>query len=47
MKAILYSYIFNLIEELLIYSNKNNKTTFTVINIEKFKRQKREIKLFI
>ena len=36
----LYSYIFNLIEELLIYSNKNNKTTFTVINIEKFKRQK-------
>lgn len=40
----LYSYVFNLLEQLLIYSNNNNNTTFSVINIDKFKRIKKDKK---
>ena len=40
----LYSYIVNLVENLLIYSNKHNNTSFTVINIYKFKRIKTNVK---
>ena len=40
----LYSYIVNLVEKLLIYSNKHNNTSFSVINIYRFKRLKTDIK---
>ena len=42
----LYSYIIKLIEQLVSYSNKNNNTSFTVINIDRFKRQKKDNKIY-